>query len=136
VARKVGLVAFDNSPVRLKGLIRPALKQEAAVVLVCGFTPDSLPADVEVQPLSALQDIAEWSDYLAVDVSRETLNRLRGRLGKWRPLSAGGEAQVLVRTPIPCGGVADCGVCAVKLKADWQLACKDGPVFNWKEILE
>src|SRR5512141_836489 len=27
-ARKVGLVAFDNTPARLMGLIRPALKQE------------------------------------------------------------------------------------------------------------
>jgi dihydroorotate dehydrogenase electron transfer subunit len=138
-ARKVGLVAFDDqrsSPARLKGLIRPALKQKAALVLVCSFTPDSLPDDVEVQPLSALQDIVEWADYLALDVSRANLNQLRARVGKLNQLSAGGEAQVLIRTPIPCGGVADCGVCAVKLKSDWQLACQDGPVFNWKDILE
>src|SRR5512138_923098 len=38
-SRKVGLVAFDDSPARLRGLIRPALKQEAAVVLVCHSMP-------------------------------------------------------------------------------------------------
>lgn len=133
-ARKVGLVAFDDSPARLKGLIRPALKQDAAVVLVCNSTPESLPDDVEVQPISAWQEIVEWADYLAFDVARENLNQFRERLRKVKRLSAGRQAQVLVRTPVPCGGVADCGVCAVSLKTDWRLACKDGPVFNWDEV--
>src|SRR5512142_3424813 len=30
-ARKVGLVAFDDSPARLRGLIQPALQQNASV---------------------------------------------------------------------------------------------------------
>src|SRR6188474_2739018 len=34
-ARKVALVAFDDSPARLHGLITPALTQNAAVVLLC-----------------------------------------------------------------------------------------------------
>lgn len=133
-ARKVGLVAFDDSPARLKGLIRPALKQEAAVVLLCNSAPENLPDDVEVQPLSALSEIVEWADYLACDVSRENLNQLREHLGKLNQLPAGKESQVLIRTPVPCGGLADCGVCAVSLKSDWRLACKDGPVFSWKEV--
>ena len=132
-ARKMGLLAFDDSPARLRGLIRPALKQGAAVVLVCSFAPEGLPDDVEVQPLSALGEIVEWADYLACDVSRADLNRLREALGKRKKLSAGAEAQILIHTPIPCGGVADCGVCAVSLNSDWKLACKDGPVFNWSE---
>ena len=136
-ARKVGLVAFDDkrsSPARLRGLIQPALRQEAAVVLVCRSTPDSLPDDVEVQPLSALQEIVEWADYLAFDVRREKLHQLRERLGKLNQLAAGKAAQALIHTPVPCGGVADCGVCAVNLKSDWKLACKEGPVFNWNEV--
>lgn len=133
-ARKVGLVAFDDSPARLKGLIRPALKQEAAVVLLCNSAPEDLPDDVEVQPLSALSEIVEWADYLACDVAREKLNQLREHLGKLNQLPAGKESQVLIRTPVPCGGLADCGVCAVSLKSDWRLACKDGPVFSWKEV--
>jgi NAD(P)H-flavin reductase len=133
-ARKVGLVAFDDSPARLRGLIPKALKQAAAVVLVCDSAPDNLPDDVEVQPLSALNDISEWADYLACDTARENLNRLRERLGKRNQFAAGREAQVLVRTPVPCGGAAECGVCAVNLKSDWKLACKDGPVFNWSEL--
>jgi len=147
-ARKVGLVAFDDSPARLNGLIPPALKQGAALALVCASAPENLPDDVEVQPLSALEEIVEWADYLAFDVARENLNRLRERLGKLNQLAAGrarvakssqrepgrNDAQVLIRTPVPCGGAADCGVCAVSLRSDWRLACKDGPVFYWSEV--
>ncbi len=133
-ARKVGLIAFDDSPARLRGLIQPALKQTAAVVLVCNSTPDHLPDEVEVQPLSALPEIVAWADYLACDVRRGNLNQLRERLGKMKPLLAGTAAQVLVYTPAPCGGVADCGVCAVSLKSGWSLACKEGPVFDWNKV--
>ena len=136
-ARKVGLVAFDDSPARLKGLIQPALKQDAAVVLVCDSNPDNLPDDVEVHPISAVQDIVEWADYLAFDVARENLHQLTA--GKARVAAAASgrnEAQILIRTPVPCGGVAECGVCAVILKSGWKLACKDGPVFDWSDILE
>jgi hypothetical protein len=133
-ARKVGLVAFDNSPARLKGLIAPALRQEAAIVLVCDSSPDHLPDEVEVQPLSALTEILEWADFLAVDVQRENLNLLRERLGRLKQLRVGHETQVLVHTPVPCGGIADCGVCAVTVKSGWAMACKDGPVFDWREV--
>lgn len=133
-ARRVGLVAFDDSPARLRGLIGRALKQEAAVVLVSGSTPDDLPDDVEIQPLAALPEIVVWADYLAFEVGRENLPQLRERLGKRNQLPAGSGAQVLIRTPVPCGGLADCGVCAVQLRSDWKLACKDGPVFNWDEV--
>ena len=133
-ARRVGLVAFDDSPSRLKGLIQQALRQDAAVVLVGHTAPEHLPDDVEVQPLSALNDILEWADYVAFDVARESLNQLRERLGKWNPLAARMGAQTLIRTPVPCGGIGECGVCAVTLRSDWKLACKDGPVFDWREL--
>jgi len=133
-ARRIGLVAFDGSPARLTGLIRPALKQDAAVVLVGSFTPDNLPDDVEVQPLSTLNDILDWADYAAFDIARENLHQLREQLGKRNSLAVGLGAQVLIRTAIPCGGIADCGVCAVTLKTEWKLACKDGPVFDWGEV--
>jgi NAD(P)H-flavin reductase len=133
-ARKVGLIAFDVSPARLRGLVQPALKQDAAVVIVCKTNPDNLPDEVEVHPLSALNDIVDWADYLAFDVARENLNQLKERLGKLNQAAAEKESQILVRTPVPCGGVADCGICAVTLKSTWKLACKEGPVFDWREL--
>ena len=133
-ARKVGLIAFDESPARLKGLIQHALKQDAAVVLVCNSSADNLPDDVEIQPLASLTEVVEWADYVALDVARENLNQVWERLGKLDQEAAWKEVQILVRTPVPCGGVAECGVCAVAVKSDWKMACKDGPVFDWNEF--
>jgi len=133
-ARSVGLVALDDSPARLRGLIRPALKQGAAVVLVCESAVDALPDEVEVQPLSALGEIAAWADYLAFDVRREKLDQLKGSLDHGFQPSAGKAAQVLVHAPVPCGGFAECGICAVTMKSGWKMACKDGPVFDLREL--
>jgi dihydroorotate dehydrogenase electron transfer subunit len=135
-ARKVALMALEASPARLRGLVRPALKQEAGVVMVGGGSPADLPDDVEVHPMSALSDIVDWADYLAFDVAREKLDPLKERLSNLNRVTARKEAQVLVYTPIPCGGIAECGVCVVALKSSWKMACKDGPVFDWREILD
>lgn len=126
-ARRIGLVALDGSPAYLRGLIRPALQQGAAVVLVCDFSIAALPDEVEVQPLALVEEIIEWADYLAFDVGRE-------KRGSLPPLAAGKEAQVLVRTSMPCGGLAECGVCAVTTRTTWKMACKDGPVFDGREL--
>jgi hypothetical protein len=134
LSRRVALVAYDDSPTRLRGLIRPALKQNAAVVLVRDAVSDNIPDEVEMQPSSALSEVCEWADYIALDVARENLPELRQRLGKLNQRSALRDAQVLVRTPVPCGGVAECGVCAVTLKSNWMMACKDGPVFDWRDL--
>ena len=128
-ARKIALVAFEVPPSRLRGLIRPALNQGAAVVFVSDSQLENLPDDVEAQPLSALNEIMEWADYAALDVTRETLPGLVERLRKLNQASTWREAQAFIQTPVPCGGVAECGVCAVITKSGWKMACKDGPVF-------
>jgi len=141
-ARKIALIVFDDAPLRLRGLIRPALKQGAAVVLVADFKVDNLSDEVEVQPLSVLLDVMTWADYAAFDVARGNLFGLREQLGMLkqarpefdRRVPASYEAQVLIRAAMPCGGVAECGVCAVSLKSGWQMSCKDGPVFDLREI--
>ncbi len=134
-ARQVALVPFDEDVSRLRGLIAPALKQGAAVVLLGVSDLGGLPDEVEVQPFSLLEETLAWADYAAFDVLRESLPGLRERLGGSNQVPAGKEAQVLVRTPAPCGGIAECGVCAVTLKSGWKLACKDGPVFDLRDVL-
>ena len=133
-AHKVALIAFDDAPVRLRGLIRPALAQSASVVVVTNSAGDSLPDDVEVQPLASMREVIEWADYVALDVSRENVSELREKLLQRNQIAAVKDAQVLIRTPMPCGGIADCAVCAVNTRSFWKMACKDGPVFDWKEI--
>lgn len=133
-ARRVALVPFGDSSLRLRGLIQPALDQDAAVVLISDSEEERLPDEIEVQPFSALVEALSWADYAAFDVSRENLPGLWERLGDLNQMLAGKEAQALVHTPLPCGGVAECGVCAVALKSRWKLACKEGPVFDLREV--
>jgi len=144
-ARRVALVSLGETSARLKPLLTASLKQEALVVLVSDLDLTDLPPEVEIQPLSALTDITQWADYVALDVPREFLPRLREKLGLSgharvrfaRPGAAGraGEAQVLVFTPMPCGGMGACGVCSVIVRRGWKMACKDGPVFDLNELI-
>jgi hypothetical protein len=82
-----------------------------------------VPSEVEVLPPSALAGAAGWADYLAADCNLGELAQLRGLRG-----------EALVRTPLPCGGMADCGACAVRLKRGYLLACKEGPVVDLQKI--
>ncbi|MBI5943345.1 MAG: hypothetical protein HY864_03175 [Chloroflexi bacterium] len=133
-ARKVALIAFDDSPARLRGLISIALKQGAEVVLVSNSAMDDVPEAVEVQPLQAMMEIYQWADYAAFDVARENLNQLREMLGNGKQAKAPREAQVLIRAPMPCGALAECGICALTNRHEWKMICKDGPVFEMGEL--
>ena len=134
-ARRVALVAFDDSTSRLMPLLDSALKQQASIVLVCQTSPDDLPLQIEVQPLSALMDVCNWAEYIAMDASRESMPELKKMLGKSGKLIVKNEAQILIRTPMPCGAIAECGVCAIESHRGQLLACKDGPVFDLKDLL-
>lgn len=129
-ARRIALVALDSTPARLLGLIGPAMKQQAAIVLLCEVPPADLPLAVEVQPLSGLGDAQAWADYLAIDLARESLPELK----RIRGAATVHGAQALVRTPVPCGGLAECAICTVEARQGRRLACKDGPVFEISEL--
>lgn len=133
-ARRVALVAFDDSPSRLRGLIPLALKQDSAVTLTCDSVPEDLPEDVEIQPTKSLGEILKWADYVAVDVSRENLPSVREMLKKAEQSGILAETQILIRTPMPCGALAECGVCAVILKDGWTMVCKNGPVYDFLDV--
>jgi hypothetical protein len=131
-ARRVALLAWDDVPARLLALLPPALKQGAELTLIAETAPRELPAEVEVHPLQSLDEALAWADFLAVDAGRESLPGLRSRLGEQKQLTV--ETQVLIRTPMPCGTLAECGVCAIRTRGGWKMACKDGPVFDWREL--
>lgn len=131
-ARSIALVVLSQTISRLLPLIDLALAQRAALVLLTDHVPDGLPAAIEISPLSALSETTRWADYLAVDLPRAALPSFL------QSLSGAGyrrEGQILVETALPCGGMGDCGVCAVSLRQGYQLACKDGPVFDLKTLL-
>jgi hypothetical protein len=149
---RVALVVLGETSARLKPLIPVALKQAASVALVSDLDPPDLPPEVEIQPVSALPEVAQWADYLAFDLPRESLPGLREKLGfgghvgapfvasaegatRRRQAKVPFEAQALIITPMPCGGMAECGVCAVAVRRGWKMVCKDGPVFNLDELI-
>ncbi len=137
-ARRVALAAIGVDPGRILPLVPPALAQDATVTLFCDPQPSpdilrQIPSVVEIAPLAALGDNLDWPEYLAVDLKRESLPQLDEMIGPDETLPFTG--QVLVRTDMPCHGLAECGVCAVETRHGMKLACSDGPVFELSEVL-
>ncbi len=136
-ASRIGLVTRDVSPARLLPLITPALKNGASVALFCDSQLPSdlrsrIPSAVEIAPFTSLTEDLTWPDFLAMDLPIESLPHLSKVLGmEHLPF----EGQALIRTEMPCHGVGNCGVCAVKTTKGWRLACQDGPVFPLEEVL-
>ncbi len=133
-ARRIALVAFQGSPRTLLSMLEAAFRQEASVALVSTEIPEDLPLQVEVQPLHAIRDICRWADYVALDASRDSLPALKAIFQADRTLLKA-DAQILVRTPMPCGALAACGVCSVDAGRTVLLACEDGPVFGFRQIM-
>jgi hypothetical protein len=136
-ARRLALLPYKVSPTRLLPLMREALAQNAAISLFSENIPSSdimnrLPSVVEVNPISALLENLDWPDFLAVDLARDELEAFSGLFSQETSHLNG---QVLVRTSMPCRGLAECGVCSVRTKRGWKYACIDGPVFLLKEVL-
>ena len=135
-ARRIALVAFEDTPDRLRGVMSLALEQASEVVLACDAPVQELPEIVEIQPLRLLKDICKWADFIALDIGRENLDRLKEMFAGLEQVPAAREAQILVRAPMPCAGLAECGVCALRVQRDWKMTCKDGPVFPFKDVIK
>ncbi len=132
--RRLALAAFDCYPSRLMPLAESALRRGADVALFTNAAIPRLPASFEQYPLDSLPEILSWADFLAIDTPLEGLGRLRSTLGLEPGAYLPCPAQVLIFTPMPCGGLAECGACAVMAPRGWKLACKDGPVFDLHEL--
>ena len=128
--QRLALAGIGEPGYRLLPIILQALKKDAAVVLFIEGESPSLPTAVEVHPLDLLPDAYGWADFLAIEASIGAIASLRNRLGIMsNAVNLLCPAQVLVVSPMPCGGVADCGVCCVKTQRSWKMVCKHGPVF-------
>lgn len=133
--RTLALVSLSPFPHRLLPVIQTALEEKTDIALFMDGPAPFLPPVVEIQPLPALSGALDWADYLAVDLQIDDLPNFRQKthLNPDRPLPP--TAQALVYTPMPCGGIADCGVCAVRTRRSKHVfACKVGPVFQLKDL--
>jgi dihydroorotate dehydrogenase electron transfer subunit len=131
---RLALAVFGDTPSRLLALAGPVLKMGGAVTLLTDLgVPAFLPPQIEVMPLSGWQESLAWADFLALDIPLAQLNRLSDPAFSPETL-ASIPGQVLLHTPMPGWGTADCGVCAVHTRKGWRLACKDGPVFDLRAL--
>jgi hypothetical protein len=132
--RRLALAVFEESPTILLSVARLANQQGAEVALFAEPPLPALPAWLEASPLAALPEALTWADFLALDLPSSSLPHLRQHLGLPSHAACPCPAQALVRLPMPCGAVAECGACAVSMRRGWRLACKDGPVFDLNDL--
>lgn len=132
--RNLALAALGSTLSRLLPLLSLAENPALFTASPPPHLSASLPSSLEINPLADLPAALPWADFLALDLPLERLPELPKILGlsQNRPLSC--PAQVLIFTPMPCGGLADCGVCAVNNGRKYWFACKDGPVFDVKDL--
>jgi hypothetical protein len=127
-ARRVLLVSLLPSAGALLSLLEVASSQQAEITLISDTPPNHLPASIEILPRAALAEAAHWADYAALSLTRDDLPNLPEAL--WQVT----HAQALVHTPMPCGALAECGVCAIPLRRGaWELACKK-PVIELADL--
>lgn len=134
--RRLALAGLGNTITRLLPLAELAINQNAAVSLFSDASFPSLPSAIEASLLAALPEALAWADFLVLDLALEDLPFLRDRLGLARQAPVRCPGQALVLAPMPCAGLAECGVCALRTRKGWKLACRDGPVFRLDELLE
>ncbi len=132
--KRLALVALSNRLSRLLPLGLLAIQSGVAVAFFTDCPLPNLPVAMEGSPLSALEVAYGWADTMAIDLAIEQLEYLRRMLrlspGERLPCPA----QVLIVSPMPCGGLAECGVCGVPARRSWKLSCQDGPVFDLEKL--
>lgn len=132
--RHLLLIACDNSTYRLNPVIHDAIKNKIDVALFTNCYVHHLPKQVETYPINDAKDAVYWADSILIDIKVDELSQLRSILGIQPESHLPCQTQILISIEMPCGSIADCGVCAVKTKKAWRFTCKDGPVFNLKDI--
>jgi hypothetical protein len=137
IPRRLALASLGGCLDLLLPLVHPALQSEADVAVFSSGSPhtDTLPAAVEVHPLEALPEALTWAVLILMEMPLSALENLRTllKLGYHDRLPC--QAQALIRAPMPCSALADCGACAVRArKKGYRLTCSDGPVFDLNEL--
>ena len=132
-AKRLALCAFAGVSDHLLPLAGLMLAEDGEVALFTDGDFSRLPARIEVNPLADLADACKWADLLACAAPVEQFSQAQERLEQLSPIRC--ETQVLAYGQYPCAAMAECGVCAIRMRSgNFQLACQDGPVFVWREI--
>ena len=134
--QRLALVVLGDTYARLLSLVTAVDVDNLSITLFSDASLTDLPPSLEAYPLQDLRESISWADFIVVDVPIEELDQLPeyfvpGPQGSFQP-----RGQVLVHGGMPCGSLGECGICAVKVKRSWRLACQDGPVFDLQAVLQ
>lgn len=132
-ARRIALVALASNPGRLLPLLAAGIRQGAEITLLREGNTGDLPVAIEEQTLDQIPKAIQWADYVAMDIGSERMEEIETIFPK--RLAAALEAEILITAPMPCGGMAKCGICTVRTTQGQRLACEDGPVFKLNDLL-
>jgi hypothetical protein len=132
--QRLGMVALGETVSRLLPLIHLSAQTQSSMTLFTDLVLPMLPAALEVYPLASLKEALDWPDFMALDVPLTRMITLRDVLGLSYGTGLPCPAKVLVTTPIPCVGMAQCGACAVPARRGWKLVCEEGPVFDLNSL--
>ena len=134
--KRIGLAAFECTIARLIPIINVYLPLKSDIALFTDCAIPTLPSAIEVHALSKLQSALLWPDMLYIDIGHKNINSLRQKLNiEGNIETILGASQILVSSPMPCGGLADCGICTLKGARSNLLICKNGPVFDFNKII-
>ena len=132
-SRRWLLASSEPVPRRLLPLLNQGIERGVEIVFAGAQPAHSLPLSIEV--VSRLDQALAWSDYLALDTSRQALPSLLASLAGMGIASISLAAEILVASDILCGW-GGCGTCAVYDARGWFLACVEGPVRPLSSLLE
>lgn len=129
---RVALAAFGDLADYLLPVAGQVLAAKGEVALFTDSSFPQLPASIEVNPLSTLAEGIGWADYLASCTALQMVPETRSIL---RKMGARPNSEVLVLSPMPCGALAACGICAFKSgDGKSRLVCEEGPVIPWQYL--
>ena len=134
--QRLALIALGETNARLLPLATDSLTDNLNITLFSDAALKELPSSMEAYPINDLHDSVSWADFVAVDVPLENIDQLLEYFNTASQDLSFPRGQVLVQTTMPCSTFGDCGVCSVKVKRSWRLACKDGPVFDLQAVLK
>ena len=138
-ARHVLLIGQAAHIAPLLAMADLAIAQQREVVLV-GRAAESFPAHLLAPEIEYRSDtsspgneLIQWADVILAsgpdEMYRTIADMVRGVRFRVEP----GRVRVLIDVPMPCG-TGDCYACAVETRRGIQLACVDGPLFDWGEL--
>jgi len=90
--------------------------------------------DSSTSTIYDLHSAIAWADQVCAALPTDQLAALRQAILEVKYRWERGFASALLEGPLVCG-VGACGVCAVELRKGARLLCRDGPVFDLRDLL-